>query len=192
MTPLRLVVFLGNPGRRFQGTRHNIAWQLAEKLSFYSQLVWHDKFKGIYSSFSGKNNRIFLLKPQIFVNRSGESVQALAGFYKIPAQEIMIVHDEMELDFGCFGVKEGGGLAGHNGLRSIVSRIGSRDFFRFRLGISKQPRGEGKTHVLGRFSVEEEALLPSYLKEAGAVLEDCFSGIVSPKDRPAATIRSGL
>ena len=174
MTPLRLVAFLGNPGRSFQGTRHNIAWQLAETLSFAYQLVWQNKFKGLYSSFSGKSNRIFLLKPQTFVNRSGESVQALAGFYKISAQEIMVVHDEMELDFGCFRVKEGGGLAGHNGLRSIASRTSSRDFCRFRLGISKQIRGEGKTHVLGRFSVEEEALLPSYLKEAGAALENCF------------------
>ena len=130
---LRFAVFLGNPGAQYKHNRHNAAWMLAEALPFYPSLDWHKKFRGLYTAMDG----FHFLKPQTFMNLSGESVLAAASFYKIKLEEIIVVHDEIELPFGTLSIKFSGGLGGHNGLRSMKASFGNADFWRLRVGIGR-------------------------------------------------------
>jgi len=130
---LQLAVFLGNPGTKYKNNRHNAAWMLAEALPFYSSLDWQKKFKGLYAT----NDGFHFLKPQTFMNLSGESALAAASFYKIKLEEIIVIHDEIELPFGTLSLKFSGGMGGHNGLRSMKASFGSVDFWRLRIGIGR-------------------------------------------------------
>jgi len=168
---IKLIVALGNPGQKYAFTRHNIAWQMLERFSFFNSLSWQTKFKGNYATYSIGGENVFLLKPQTYMNLSGESVQLLAHFFKIKFDEILVVHDDIELDFGVIGFKTGGGLAGHNGLRSVASSLGTRDFKRMRLGISRPTLGTVEAYVLNNFSDDEKAVLPIYLSKAAQLLE---------------------
>ena len=162
---IELIAFLGNYGNEYKRTRHNVAWILAEELSF-AQQNWQHRFNGEYakvmSRVEGKN--IHLIKPHTYMNLSGVSVAELATFYRIPCQAILVVHDEVELPLATVSLKKGGGLAGHNGLRSIKERIGSADFWRLRIGIGRPaPKSEKNidmaSYVLSKFSEEELAIL---------------------------------
>jgi PTH1 family peptidyl-tRNA hydrolase len=168
---LSLVVALGNPGYQYQTTRHNIAWQLIGQLSFFSDLHWNQKFKGIYASYILKGEKIWFLKPMTYMNRSGESLSAMIDYFKIDIDRLLIIHDELELNFGVIGFKEGGGLAGHNGLRSIAASLGTVDFKRLRMGISRPAHSDITSYVLSDFSEDEEAVLPTYLEKASEFLE---------------------
>lgn len=168
---IKLIVALGNPGEKYRYTRHNIAWQLLDHLAFYSSLRWQSKFKGEYASHPTDSGNVLFLKPQTYMNLSGESVLPMANFFKIEAEELLVIHDDIELPFGVIGFKTEGGLAGHNGLRSIASALGTRDFRRLRLGISRPAAGTVEAYVLSNFSEEEQAVLPRYLGKAAPLLE---------------------
>ncbi len=174
-TVISLVAALGNPGAQYERTRHNIAWQMIEMLSFFPQLDWHAKFNGEYSLYRFGEEVVFFLKPLTFMNRSGQSLAALMNFYKLTPSEVLVIHDELELDFGTVSFKRGGGLGGHNGLRSTVASLGTPDFNRFRLGISRPPHRDITSYVLGPFSKEEQIMLPGYLEEAAKLLEKCLT-----------------
>jgi len=174
-SPISLVAVLGNPGTQYETTRHNIAWQMVEYLSFFDDLDWKEKFKGEYASVSIDGDKVYFLAPQTYMNRSGDSLLPMMQFFKIPMEEILVVHDELELDFGVLGFKQGGGLAGHNGLRSIASVLGTRDFKRLRLGISRPSHSDITSYVLGKFSMDERAVLPTFLEGAANLLEKCLS-----------------
>jgi len=176
---LKLIVFLGNPGRKYEYNRHNAAWMLADAQPFSHLLHWQKKHGGLYACTDG----IHFLKPQAFMNLSGEPAMAAASFYKISLNEIIIVHDEIELPFGTLSLKFSGGLGGHNGLRSIKACFGSADFWRLRIGIGRPDgRAPGKggnpennkeagiaDWVLSDFTAAEaEALVPVF--SAGAEL----------------------
>lgn len=174
-SPITLVAALGNPGAQYETTRHNIAWQMVEKLSFFPDLEWQQKFRGEYTSISIVGRKVYFLAPLTYMNRSGQSVLPIMQYFKIPLEELLVVHDDLELDFGVLGFKNGGGLAGHNGLRSIAAALGTRDFKRFRLGISRPSHSDITSYVLGDFSPGEQVLLPTYLEEAAKCLEECLT-----------------
>jgi len=140
MNPPRLIVGLGNPGPEYETTRHNVGFwfvdQLADKLK--ATLAPQAKFFGK----SARTGDTWLLEPTTFMNRSGQSVAALANFYKIEASEILVIHDELDLPPGGIRLKQGGGNGGHNGLKDIQARLGTPDFWRLRLGIG-HPRTLG-------------------------------------------------
>lgn len=170
-----LIVALGNPGPEYFFTRHNIAWQMVEYLSFFPDLTWTSKFNGLYAKFKMEqtgNKNHYLLKPLTFMNLSGQSVQALMQFFKINLEDLLVIHDEIELDFGVMGYKKGGGLAGHNGLRSVTACLGTRDFNRLRLGISRPSHNDITSYVLGEFSTTEQEELPFFLEESARILEE--------------------
>jgi PTH1 family peptidyl-tRNA hydrolase len=169
-----LVAVLGNPGKQYEKTRHNIAWQMMEYISFFDDLVWHEKFKGEYTSISMDGRKVYFLAPQTYMNRSGDSLLPMMQFFKIPVDEILVVHDELELGFGVMGFKQDGGLAGHNGLRSVSTVLGTRDFKRMRLGISRPSHNDITSYVLGNFSEDEQAVLPTFLEGAAKLLELCL------------------
>jgi len=166
--------FLGNKGKKFENTRHNLSWMMLRQLSFFKNLAWNTKFKGEYAKDRAAG---VLLKPMTVMNKSGESVAAALSFFKLGPEELIVIHDDLELPFGTAQLKKGGGTGGHNGLRSIVSATGSSDFYRFRLGISRPPAHiDVSSWVLNRFSPEEEALLNDYCCNAAHYFEGFLGG----------------
>ena len=168
---LKLVVLLGNPGSRFEKTRHNASWLCLNRLPGAPELIWKEKFNGRWTEYGNPGNRIKILKPETFMNRSGESVVKAAEFFRLTAEEILVVHDELELPFGTVQFRKGGGLGGHNGLRSVKQHMGTGDFYRFRLGISRPPHGDVSRWVLSPFSAEETSLLPIYWERSALLIE---------------------
>ncbi len=174
---VRLVVFLGNPGTQYANTRHNVARLVIEHLPFAHELRWSSKFNALmaeYRPLPGATTRF--LQPEDYMNRSGSSIARAAQFFKLTTEEILVAHDDLELPFGRVGLRKGGGLGGHNGLRSVRERLGSGEFRRLRIGIGRPSHGSVHNHVLGRFSAEEEAELPDVLAEAAAQLTRAIEG----------------
>jgi PTH1 family peptidyl-tRNA hydrolase len=165
------VAFAGNPGREYERTRHNIGWMLIPYLHCAGKALWKEKFKGMYSQVQCGSKTLCLLKPHTFMNKIGESVQPCLSFFKLESDQLIVIHDDLELPFGEAALKAGGGLGGHNGLRSVAQSIGTQQFYRLRIGVGRPPRGDVSAYVLSRFSEEEEAELPDVLERAAAVLE---------------------
>lgn len=161
---IKLIVALGNPGPEYELTRHNIAWLVAQTHPKLKDAIWKQKFKGEYSDFNNAGEKCYTLKPLTFMNLSGESVQPFMSFFKIEPSEILVLHDELDLPFGQIHFKDGGGLAGHNGLKSIAKCLGTQDFLRMRIGIGRPDKGSVSNWVLSRFP-------PSMDLELGIVLE---------------------
>jgi PTH1 family peptidyl-tRNA hydrolase len=155
---VRLIVGLGNPGREYEHTRHNIGFMVADELARRWRMAgWREKFGGEIAQQSD----IVMLKPQEYMNVSGQAVQRTQAFYKIEPEATIVVHDEVDLPFGKLRVKVGGGHGGHNGVRSIIGNVGD-SFVRVRCGVGKPNGGKDKMtgHVLGGFSKLEEQELP--------------------------------
>lgn len=172
---VRLYAFLGNHGREYRGNRHNVAWQFLESLPFYGELRFERKFKGRFAQWEGPSGRVWLLAPETYMNLSGDSAAELMRFFQIGPDEILAVHDELELPLGVFGFKQGGGLGGHNGLRSLEARLGTRDFARLRFGIGRPDHPDVAGYVLSDFTkAEREALDCSVFPRAASALEVCL------------------
>ncbi len=134
---MKLIVGLGNPGREYAGTRHNAGFEWVDRLSqmLHAPLKAEVRFHGLCAQIRQNDIDVWLLEPQTFMNRSGQSVAALCQFYKILPDEIIVVHDELDLQPGVAKLKKGGGLGGHNGLKDIAAKLGTQDFWRLRIGI---------------------------------------------------------
>ncbi len=155
---IRLVVGLGNPGKDYERTRHNAGFWLVERFAAANGIALRKD--GKFQALVGRHepSGAWLLEPQSFMNASGRAVQMLAGFFKIKPEEILVVHDELDFPPGVAKMKQGGGIAGHNGLKDISQRIGSHDYWRLRIGVGKPPAGaEGADFVLQKPSAEEKA-----------------------------------
>lgn len=169
MSAIRLIVGLGNPGREYETTRHNAGfWWVdefarAQSLSFRSEA----KFHGLAARGQLHGHEVLLLKPQTFMNVSGRAVGALAQFYKIAPAEILVVHDELDLPPGSAKLKLGGGHGGHNGLKDIIAQLGTKDFWRLRLGIGHPgERSEVSNFVLHDPRREERELIEEAMRRA--------------------------
>ncbi len=168
-TPLALIVGLGNPGSRYRNTRHNAGYWFVDALaqqegtSFKAQGRLH----GALCEFRLADQRLRLLKPDSFMNNSGQAVAAVAHFYRYPPEQILVVHDDIDLPPGALRLKQGGGHGGHNGLRDIIDRLGSRDFQRLRIGVGHPGhRDEVVSYVLRATPADEQALIDEALAEA--------------------------
>lgn len=179
-----LVVGLGNPGREYEGTRHNVGFDvidyLAEKLNVPVSKI---KFKGLMGDCSLKGDKVIFLKPSTFMNLSGESVRDAADFYKIPDENIIIIYDEVAVEAGRIRIRPSGSDGGHNGMKSIIYQLGSDKFPRIRVGIGA-PRFGMVDHVLGRFTEDEKKLMNESIKAAGdAALSIIENGVQSSMNR---------
>lgn len=163
---IKMIVFLGNPGLQYRNTRHNAAWLCCDRIDELRQGNWQSKFKGKWMSHGTGDQKIVYLKPETYMNKSGESVGAASSFFKIKASEILVVHDDLEMEYGFIGFRTGGGLAGHNGLKSIAAHLGDKNFQRFRIGIGRPVHGSVSSWVTGRFSRDEEIHLDLILDES--------------------------
>ena len=177
---IKAVIFLGNPGQQYSETRHNAGWMVAEASSNIFAFNWQKKFKGNFCQKNISGSKIYFLKPETFMNKSGESVLALAQFFKVQPEEMLVVHDEIELNFGVVSFKQGGGLAGHNGLRSISNVLGTKHFYRFRIGVGRPSRGDVSSYVLSKFSADEQIVLPTVVDKSAELLASCLKQGIDP------------
>ena len=155
-----LVAGLGNPGPTHARDRHNVGWMVVEELARRHGGSFKGKFRGKLADVRLDGARVVLLKPETYMNESGSSIQAAAAFYKLPPEQVLVVHDEVDLDTARLQARLGGGLAGHNGLRSIAQRLGSQDFLRLRIGVGRPGRGDPRPvadYVLSPFAAEDDA-----------------------------------
>ena len=178
---MKLIVGLGNPGTKYEMTRHNIGFLIADKVAQKLNTdISKDKFKGKFNKVAYNNEDIILLKPMTFMNLSGESVLPASKFFKVDTKDILVIHDELDIEFGKIKFKKGGGFAGHNGLKSIGSSLSRQEFNRLRVGIGR-PAGRISVadYVLQKFSGEEEAELDDLIeKSAEAVIFYLENGIL--------------
>jgi PTH1 family peptidyl-tRNA hydrolase len=154
-----LVAGLGNPGREYERTRHNVGWLVVDELAARHGGSFRSKFSGRLSDLRFDGVRAALLKPETYMNESGRSIGAALRFYKLPPEALLVVHDDVDLDEGRLQARRGGGLAGHNGLRSIAQTLGSQDFLRLRIGVGRPGRGDRRSvadYVLTAFAPETE------------------------------------
>ncbi len=172
---MKLIIALGNPGKKYHETRHNVGFlmidNLKEKLNF-PDFKFDKKFNAEISENKVGSEKIILAKPQTFMNNSGQSVQALINFYKIPTEEIIVIHDELDLKLEDFKISRNKNASGHNGILSIFNHLNTKDFQRIRIGIDNRTEEErknikGSDYVLGRFTKEEMK-----------ILEDVFEKVV--------------
>jgi len=155
-----LVVGLGNPGREYERNRHNVGAMVVDELARRHGGSWRGKFNGRAADVRIDQHRVGLLKPETFMNESGRSVAAAAGFFKVDPDAVLVVHDEGDFDLGRLQVRLGGGLAGHNGLRSIARALGTQDFMRLRVGVGRPERGDPRPladYVLSDFGAHDDA-----------------------------------
>ena len=137
-----LVAGLGNPGREYAGNRHNVGWMVVDELARRHGGSWRSKFNGQLTEVRIDGHKVALLKPETYMNESGRSIQAAAKFFKVDPDAVLVVHDEGDFDLGRLQARLGGGLAGHNGLRSIAQQLGTADFMRLRVGVGRPERGD--------------------------------------------------
>ena len=155
-----LVAGLGNPGREYARTRHNVGWMVVDELARRQSGSWRSKFSGQLAEIRLDEARLALVKPETYMNESGRSVGAAARFFKVPPEQVLVAHDDVDLESGRLQARSGGGLAGHNGLRSLGQHLGSQDFLRLRIGVGRPGRGDPRSvadWVLSPFAPEEDA-----------------------------------
>jgi len=175
---IRLVVGLGNPGKEYERTRHNAGFWLVERFAQANGMVLRKdpKFKALVGKTA---NGAWFLLPQSFMNLSGQPVQMLAGFFRIKPEEVLVVHDELDFPPGTVRLKQGGGIAGHNGLKDISQRLATHEYWRLRLGVGKPPAGtEGADYVLQKPSAEDRAAIDAAIQKSLEVLPQILTGDV--------------
>jgi len=171
-----LIAGLGNPGRKYRANRHNVGYIVLEAFSERCDSGrFQKKFRGQLRKTRISNHEVILLKPSTFMNLSGDSVRQTMHFYGLPVSRLIVVHDDLDLEFGVTRIKFGGGTAGHKGLKSIVERCGGGNFLRLRVGIGRPSEGGAEQYVLSDFNEQERKLIPDVLNNA----TDALSHIVT-------------
>lgn len=158
---MKLIVGLGNPTEKYQGTRHNVGFEvidtLVEKYNVPLDIIKH---KGMYGKGKIEGQTVILLKPMTFMNLSGESVSAVAKYYKIPSEDIIVIYDDINLDVGRLRIREKGSAGGHNGIKNIISHLGTEEFPRIRVGVGMKPsKMDLADYVLSHFSENDQKLM---------------------------------
>ncbi len=163
-----LIAGLGNPTREYEKTRHNVGFDTIDVLAeMINTDVAERKFKGLYGKGILGGEKVILLKPQTFMNLSGESVRAAADFYKIPPDHIIVIYDDISLDVGHLRIRTKGSAGGHNGIKNIIAHLGTQEFPRIKIGVGgKPPRMDLADYVLSRFSAEERKIMEMAFKDA--------------------------
>lgn len=170
---MKLIVGLGNPGCDYDNTRHNVGFFMLD-LYAKSRGVTIDKkkFNGYYVDFLINDEKIILLKPLSYMNLSGTVIRDYVDFYKIPVDDILVIHDDLDLKLGNFKLKETGSSGGHNGLKNVEMQLATKNYKRLKIGISNDKRIETKDYVLGKFSKEEKVILEQLSKTVINIIDD--------------------
>lgn len=174
---MKLIAGLGNPGRDYAGTRHNIGFGVITRISDKYNIPLNSKeHKAVCGKGFIGSEKVILAQPQTFMNLSGESVRSLADYYKIDPEEIIIAYDDIDLEVGQIRVRKKGSAGGHNGMKSIITHLGTNEFPRVKVGVGAKPQGGDLVrHVLGRFSKEDEKVIGEVLDLAMGAVETIVS-----------------
>jgi peptidyl-tRNA hydrolase, PTH1 family len=172
-----LIAGLGNPGREYKQTRHNIGFMVAEQLSSdLSISMGKVQSRAIIGMGRALDSKIIIAKPQTYMNRSGEAVKGLIKFYKIPLENLIVIHDDLDIPFGTIRIRKQGGPGGQKGVKSIIDHMGTQEFNRLRMGIDRPPgRMDAADYVLQRFSRNEEEQLEPLVKQASKAVQTIIS-----------------
>lgn len=170
---MKLIVGLGNPGKQYENTRHNIGFDVIDALSDkFSIPLNQSKFKGLYGMGVHKGEKVVLLKPLTYMNLSGESIRAVSDYYQIDIEDIVIIYDDLDLPVGKIRLRQKGSAGGHNGIKSTVAHLGTQEFNRIRIGIDRPKNGmKVPDYVLGRFYDEEKPFTQEAVKKSAAACE---------------------
>lgn len=168
-----LIVGLGNPGRKYAANRHNIGFQIADRVAAAQQLAFRKmQFQALLAGGRLRDRRILIAKPQTYMNNSGRAVSVLLNFYGIPRDRLLVIFDDLDLPFGTLRLRSDGGAGGHNGMRSIIAQLGNTDFSRLRVGLGRPPgRMDPAAFVLQDFSRDEALELPGIIERAVQAIE---------------------
>ena len=169
-----LIVGLGNPGREYRNTRHNMGFLAVDTLSQKWKFAYPKvQSKAIITAGSVNGSKVILAKPQTYMNLSGQAVSGLISFYKIPLDHLLVINDDIDVPFGTIRIRPGGGSAGQKGVGSIIERLGTQEFARMRLGVGRPPgQMTSADYVLQQFSKDEEEFLKNFLEKAGQAAEE--------------------
>lgn len=150
-----LIVGLGNPGKEYENTRHNIGFMMVDYIAYKRSLTFKEKFGGLFAEDQINGEKVIVLKPQKYINLSGDVIRKYVDFYKIPIENILVINDDMDLEVGMFKLRLSGGSAGHNGLKNIEANLNTNEYKRIKVGISKNSMIDKKDYVLGKLSKED-------------------------------------
>lgn len=172
---MKLVVGLGNKGREYENTRHNMGFMLIDRYLQYKNITdkFKEKFNAIYIETTINNEKVIFIKPMTYMNNSGIAVRAFVDFYKLNSEDILVISDDLDLDLGKFRLRRNGSSGGHNGLKSIISHLGTDDFKRLRIGISND-KDDVINYVLSKFSKKELNDIDTMFDTLVDVLDDYF------------------
>lgn len=172
---MRLIVGLGNPGKEYEKTRHNVGFNIIDMYLEKNKLkLEKEKFNGKYVKTTINNEDVIFLEPQTYMNNSGESVSAIMKFYKIKVEDILVIQDDLDMEVGKIKLKEKSSSGGHNGIKSIEDHLGTEDFKRLKVGISNNKDIDTKDYVLGKFSKEDREILENTYKTCLDIIDDYF------------------
>lgn len=173
---MKLIVGLGNPGKEYTNTRHNVGFSFIDSYLESKGIdeKWTKKFDGLYLETKLNNEKVYFLKPQTYMNLSGNSVKKLVDYFNIEIDDILIISDDLDLNVGNFKLRLNGTSGGHNGLKSIESSLGTNNYKRLKIGISNDKEKDTKDYVLGNFSKEEKEVLNELYKSLHTVIDDYF------------------
>lgn len=158
-----LIVGLGNPGKQYEKTKHNIGFIVVDRIASEFRLQYKGGFEADYTVSNIEGKRVYIAKPQTYMNLSGKAVSEIKNYFDIENNSIIVVHDDLDIEFGKIKIKVGGSSGGHNGINSIISCLGSDSFIRVKMGIGKPLDKNISHYVLSEFSLEEKSLLPQFI-----------------------------
>ena len=170
---MKLIVGLGNPGMEYENTRHNVGFMVIDKfIEHIGYVSMKKKYDGLYCEVFYQNEKIIILKPQKYINLSGEVVKKFVDYYKIDISDILIINDDLDLPVGCYKLKPSGGSAGHNGLKNIEKELNTNEYKRLKIGISNNKLLDTKDYVLGKLSSDEKLKLQTVINISSEIIDD--------------------
>lgn len=173
---MKLIVGLGNPGQEYNNTRHNIGFMCLDHFAKnQSSPQFKEKFNGLYSKFNINSEPIILLKPLSYMNLSGTVVKKFADYFKIEPQDILIIHDDLDMPVGKVKLKKGGSSGGHNGIKNIISELNTENFNHLKLGISKNNNYDIKDYVLGQFTSQDKQIIDDLMPTIDQIIHDIIT-----------------
>lgn len=174
---MKLIVGLGNPGMQYAATRHNIGFEVIDSIAeTYNIQIVKNKYKALIGEGNIAGEKVILMKPQTYMNLSGEAVRACMDFHKISNKDIIVIYDDISLEVGQLRLRPSGSAGGHNGIKSIIAQIGTQEFPRIKFGVGEKPAGwDLANYVLGRFSEEEMKVIGPRINDAAKAAEEIIS-----------------
>lgn len=173
---MKLIVGLGNPGKEYEKTRHNIGFRVVDNfLKNKNILSYKEKFGGLYYESIIENEKIIFLKPQKYINLSGQVIKQYIDFFKIDIKDILIIHDDLDTPCGSIKLRTSGGSGGHNGLKDIENNLHTKEYKRIKIGISNNKTVNTKDYVLGKFNSDDEKIIKSIIEKTMLIIDDYFN-----------------